>query len=115
MERLYAQASIGETVIRDGAPGPYIYHEDMYIWRTCKDGRVRATHRDNEGKLFLKSSPPPTGNPGDAYNCRCQADHNIPQWLHVEQSEYELEPHEKATIRLLGTLESLQLVVEECK
>lgn len=103
---------LGKTRIPREAPGPYIYHEDLYIWRTCKDNKVRSTHRDNEGKLFLKSSPPPTGNPGDAYNCRCQADHNIPAWINAEQPEQSQAPHEKAAIKFLGALENLQLVIE---
>jgi len=45
-----------------------------YIWRTVGDGRVRAAHAENEGKIFSWDSPPPTGHPGEDYNCRCTAE-----------------------------------------
>ena len=45
-----------------------------YIWSTSGDGRVRPTHRDNDGLTFLWSSPPPTtGHPGHDVQCRCVA------------------------------------------
>lgn len=45
-----------------------------YIWRTAGDGKVRASHAANEGKIFAWDNPPPTGNPGEDYNCRCTAE-----------------------------------------
>ncbi|MFZ4125047.1 MAG: phage minor head protein [Rickettsiales bacterium] len=44
-----------------------------YIWRTAGDGKVRASHAANEGKIFAWDTPPPTGHPGEDYNCRCKA------------------------------------------
>jgi hypothetical protein len=56
---------------------------DKYFWRTQKDRRVRDTHRQLAGKIFLFADPPTTvdkygrrftGNPGTAYGCRCWSD-----------------------------------------
>ncbi len=44
-----------------------------YIWHTQDDGKVRADHAANNGKIFAWDNPPETGNPGDDYNCRCWA------------------------------------------
>lgn len=44
-----------------------------YIWRTAHDERVRSSHRANDGKIFWWNKPPPTGHPGEDYNCRCKA------------------------------------------
>ncbi|MFO1242541.1 MAG: phage minor head protein [Rickettsiales bacterium] len=49
-------------------PTPY------YIWRTRGDGKVRASHAENNGKIFAWDNPPPTGNPGEDYGCRCVAE-----------------------------------------
>lgn len=47
---------------------------EEYIWRTSEDGRVRDTHRHNNGKRFRWDSPPKeTGHPGQDINCRCVA------------------------------------------
>ena len=50
-----------------------------YIWRTCKDERVRPTHRAMEGVVCFWNDPPaPEGrdfyHPGGTYNCRCYAE-----------------------------------------
>lgn len=45
-----------------------------YIWRTRGDGKVRPSHAANEGKIFAWDNPPPTGYPGEDYNCRCWAE-----------------------------------------
>lgn len=42
-----------------------------YVWRTQHDDKVRPEHADREGKEFSVDSPPPDGNPGQPYNCRC--------------------------------------------
>src|SRR5215213_5235720 len=47
---------------------------EKYIWRTMGDSKVRADHAANEGKIFSWDSPPPTGQPGENYNCRCWAE-----------------------------------------
>lgn len=49
-------------------PTPY------YVWRTRGDSLVRASHARNEGHVFLWDAPPPTGNPGEEYGCRCWAE-----------------------------------------
>jgi hypothetical protein len=46
----------------------------QYIWRTKKDGHVRPEHAALDGKVFSWDNPPPTGNPGEAYGCRCWAE-----------------------------------------
>jgi|GEM_PF-7116926 len=45
-----------------------------YIWRTQGDEKVRGSHAANEGKVFSYANPPPTGNPGEEYGCRCFAE-----------------------------------------
>ncbi len=45
-----------------------------YIWHTQGDGKVRADHAANNGKIFAWDNPPETGNPGEDYNCRCWAE-----------------------------------------
>ena len=45
----------------------------LYIWITQGDERVRASHAERDGGIFDAANPPEGGNPGDDYNCRCQA------------------------------------------
>jgi SPP1 gp7 family putative phage head morphogenesis protein len=45
-----------------------------YIWRTQGDNKTRPSHAANNGKTFSWDNPPPTGNPGQAYGCRCWAE-----------------------------------------
>lgn len=47
-----------------------------YDWRTRRDGRVRPSHAENDGKLFAWDNPPPTGHPRDAPGCRCTTEPN---------------------------------------
>jgi SPP1 gp7 family putative phage head morphogenesis protein len=42
-----------------------------YIWRTRQDHKVRPSHAANHGKIFSYDKRPPTGHPGEEYNCRC--------------------------------------------
>ena len=53
---------------------------ESYVWSTSKDIRVRLDHAEHEGKVFRYDAPPVVdvrtgrrGNPGDDYQCRCQA------------------------------------------
>lgn len=50
----------------------------LYIWITQVDERVRTSHAERDGGIFDAANPPEGGNPGDDYNCRCQA---VPVWL----------------------------------
>ncbi|WP_082074554.1 phage minor head protein [Martelella endophytica] len=45
-----------------------------YIWRTQHDERVRPSHAANDGNIYAFDNPPATGNPGEAYGCRCWAE-----------------------------------------
>jgi SPP1 gp7 family putative phage head morphogenesis protein len=45
-----------------------------YIWRTRGDGKVRAAHAANNGRIFSWDHSPTTGHPGEDYNCRCVAE-----------------------------------------
>lgn len=45
-----------------------------YVWRTRGDGRVRASHAANNGRVFSWDYPPATGHPGEDYGCRCVAE-----------------------------------------
>jgi SPP1 gp7 family putative phage head morphogenesis protein len=50
-----------------------------YTWSTSKDAAVRPMHKALEGKQFSYDDPPVTNedgdrnNPGEDYNCRCNA------------------------------------------
>lgn len=45
-----------------------------YVWQTAEDENVRASHRNNNGKIFFWNKPNPiTGHPSDDVNCRCIA------------------------------------------
>lgn len=47
---------------------------DKYTWSTAHDERVRARHRENDGKVFRWDQPPErTGHPGHDVQCRCVA------------------------------------------
>lgn len=46
----------------------------FYIWRTEHDEKVRGAHAARDGKIFNFHNPPPGGNPGEDYNCRCSAE-----------------------------------------
>jgi Phage Mu protein F like protein len=45
-----------------------------YVWRTRGDGKVRASHAANNGRIFAWDNPPPVGHPGEDFNCRCTAE-----------------------------------------
>lgn len=42
-----------------------------FRWRTCRDPKVRPTHRELEGKEFFYTRPPLIGLPGQPICCRC--------------------------------------------
>jgi peptidoglycan hydrolase-like protein with peptidoglycan-binding domain len=48
--------------------------EGTYIWRTCKDEKVREDHTVREGQAFDWSSSPEGDHPGEDYGCRCWAE-----------------------------------------
>lgn len=50
-----------------------------YVWSTAGDGRVRPSHRANEGLTFRWANPPGTGHPGYEIQCRCVAQGVIPE------------------------------------
>ncbi len=54
-----------------------------YVWRTAGDHKVRPEHAANNGRVFSWDAPPPTGHPGDGFNCRCRAEPYV-----SGQSEY---------------------------
>lgn len=51
-----------------------IQENRFYIWHTQEDDKVRPEHAANDGQVFDWNNPPPTGNPGDDYGCRCWAE-----------------------------------------
>lgn len=63
--------------LRKGTPIRLLLKETgatgQYVWRTQHDERVRTSHRVNDGRIFSWSDPPPSGHPGEDYNCRCEA------------------------------------------
>lgn len=51
----------------------------QYTWRSRDDGKVRSTHAQYDDRVFNWDNPPDGGHPGQAFNCRCQAEPFIPQ------------------------------------
>ena len=55
---------------------------DGYIWQTSRDGDVRQSHKEMQGKLVKWSDPPTldgmTGHAGCFPNCRCWAEVLLP-------------------------------------
>lgn len=54
-----------------------------YIWRTVRDGNVRDSHREMEGKYVRWDTPPKLSDgtvthAGQIYNCRCWAEPVLP-------------------------------------
>ena len=48
---------------------------------------MRPGHSANDGRIFAWDDPPPTGNPGDDFGCRCTAetfDPNAAEYLSIE-------------------------------
>ncbi|MFN0113863.1 MAG: phage minor head protein [Paracoccaceae bacterium] len=63
-----------------------------YIWRTKGDGKVRPSHALNDGQVFAWSNPPPTGNPGEDFGCRCWAepfDARLNEYLTIAMNDVE--------------------------
>jgi SPP1 gp7 family putative phage head morphogenesis protein len=75
-EQIYRAAF--QTFLRKGTPIEWSLKqartERYYIWRTRDDEKVRPSHSANDGKIFSWDDPPPTGNPGDDFGCRCKAE-----------------------------------------
>lgn len=46
----------------------------QYLWHSQGDGKVRPSHAANDGQTFSFDNPPPTGNPGTDFGCRCWAE-----------------------------------------
>lgn len=54
-----------------------------YVWRTSRDGDVRQSHKDMEGKVIAFNAPPTlsdgtTTHAGQIYNCRCWPEIIVP-------------------------------------
>ena len=64
--------------------GDHTLSDRYYIWRAIEDYKTRDQHAANSGKIFDSHNPPPCGNAGEDYNCRCTADFNIPNWVKIE-------------------------------
>ncbi|PZX44501.1 SPP1 gp7 family putative phage head morphogenesis protein [Roseinatronobacter thiooxidans] len=66
-----------QEYLRKGTPIMWSIKQERptthYIWRTCRDGKVRSSHVEREGQVFSWDDPPEGGHPGEDYNCRCTA------------------------------------------
>lgn len=47
---------------------------EAYIWSSQNDAKVRDNHADYDDRVFRWDSPPDSGHPGQAHNCRCWAE-----------------------------------------
>lgn len=98
--------------------------EQVYIWRTQDDDKVRISHAKNNGKKFSYDDPPETGNPGDEYGCRCWAEpymqdkisdqklltkikQSQKKWSNQELSERYLNGGGDITLSEIGYLEDI--------
>ena len=101
-EHFKAKAEYGEYTKRldfaDDAP--------LYVWQTKDDGNVRPAHADRNGGIFDAENPPQGGNPGDDYNCRCQA---IP--LNVTSDDAEQQTAAAESVSVTATETGFNLLV----
>ena len=91
-----------------------------YIWRTCKDERVRASHRRMEGVVCFWNNPPsPEGqgfyHPGNIYNCRCYAEpildsRDLPKSVKVWKNDEIQRTSKKAIMKMERDLRRRSLV-----
>ena len=51
---------------------------EEYRWSTCKDERVRPSHKTRDGKIYRWDNPPNGGHPGSEAESRCIAQPIIP-------------------------------------
>lgn len=58
----------------------------LYRWSGMLDERERHEHVKRERQAFDPQHPPPDGNPGQPFNCRC-----IPEWIYTDAEEEEAE------------------------
>lgn len=76
-----SRASVTLTQVRAQSIG-----SEGYIWRTVKDGDVRPTHKEMEGKYVRWDTPPKTDKSLDPYhagcgpNCRCYPEPVLPDY-----------------------------------
>lgn len=56
-----------------------------YKWRGVLDARERPEHVAREGKTYRWDTPPEGGRPGEAIQCRCTAELNLPSWEELER------------------------------
>ena len=64
----------------------------QYVWIAMDDEKTRPSHAANNGKVFSWLNPPPTGHPGEAYNCRCYAAPWPPSSAHLDPNNGRAEP-----------------------
>ena len=65
-----------------------------YVWRGALDARERPSHVAREGVVFQWDAPPPDGHPGQAIQCRCNAE---PDLSHLGE-EFAPEPRSAANL-----------------
>ncbi|MGC0371609.1 MAG: hypothetical protein DGJ47_000300 [Rickettsiaceae bacterium] len=81
---------LGETVIPREVSDKYPKRNnwgDYYIWRTCKDSKVRSKHSKFEGKAFKHEDN--IMHPGDDYGCRCKRE-RLPIHANVIEKETKM-------------------------
>lgn len=80
-QKLYQKAF--QAYLRKGTPIEWPIKQERptthYIWRIRDDEKVRPSHAANNGQVFAWGDPPPTGNPGEDYRCRCRAEPYDPE------------------------------------
>lgn len=81
---LIARTEVSRTAVSFTQARAMYAGSEGYIWRTSRDGDVRPTHREQEGRYIRWSSPPKTDKGLDPYhagcgpNCRCYPEPVLP-------------------------------------
>jgi|GEM_PF-3341874 len=86
---LYIVPVEGRTIIPKFPELQCYISSTHFIWRTKQDEKVRPEHAYHDGRIYSIKAPPKFGNPGDDYNCRCEADFLIPYNVARIMSEFE--------------------------
>jgi SPP1 gp7 family putative phage head morphogenesis protein len=82
--RLIARTEVARTASHLTEARAAHIGSEGYIWRTSRDGAVRDSHREMQGKFVRWDTPPTlsdgtTTHAGQIYNCRCWPDPVLPE------------------------------------
>ena len=83
---LIARTEVGRASTNLAQARAVYVGSEGYIWRTARDGDVRRSHKQMEGKFVAWNKPPTlekmTGHAGCLPNCRCFPEIVLPESIH---------------------------------